>query len=121
MSITRTSAPICSATTMALDLVREEVPKQGRVQAMTFVLEAHFLHGHGADHDGKSGVHTAGDANYAVVKPCVLHALYKAGDLDIKHTLAVGGQILCLFRQVRVLLVSAGEGGVSSSPPHGQT
>ena len=72
----------------------------------------HFLHGHGADHDGKSGVHTAGDADYAVVKPCVLHALYKAGDLDIKHALAVGRQILCLFGQVRVLLVGAGEGGV---------
>lgn len=48
----------------------------------------------------------------AVIEPCVLHALYKAGDLDIKHTLAVGGQILCLFGQVRVLLVSAGKDGV---------
>ena len=37
MSITRTSAPTCSATTMALDLVRLEVPKQGSVQATTFV------------------------------------------------------------------------------------
>ena len=37
MSITRTSAPSCSATTTALDLVRLEVPKQGIVQAITFV------------------------------------------------------------------------------------
>ena len=37
VKMTRTSAPHCSATTMALDLVREEVPKQGRVQATTFV------------------------------------------------------------------------------------
>ena len=35
--MTRTSAPICSATMMALDLVRLEVPKQGRVQATTLV------------------------------------------------------------------------------------
>ena len=102
MSITRTSAPICSATTMALDLVREEVPKQGQSAGDDVrARKPHFLHGHGADHDGKSGVHTAGDAYDAVIEPCVLHALYKAGDLDIKHTLAVGGQILCLFGQVR--------------------
>ena len=62
--------------------------------------QAHALHGHGADHDGQGGVGTAGDAHYAVVKPGVLHALHKAGNLNVQHTAAVVRKLRRVGRQM---------------------
>ena len=71
-----------------------------------------LLDRHRADHDGKRGVHAAGDTDDAVVKSGVLHTLDKAGDLNVEHTLAVRGQIGLVRGQMRVLAVAAGQFGL---------
>ena len=74
-----------------------------------------LLDRHRADHDGKRGVHAAGDTDDAVVKSGVLHTLDKAGDLNVEHTLAVRGQIGLVRGQMRVLAVAAGQFGLRNT------
>lgn len=89
MSITRTSAPTCSGNDECVVFVRDEVPKQGRVAGKRRLSrQAHALDGFGADHNGQGRVNAAGDADHAVVKTGVGHALYKAGHLDVDHAAA---------------------------------
>ena len=64
--------------------------------------QAHPPDGQGTDHHGQGGVHPAGDAHHAVVQRGVFHPLHKAGYLHVDLPLAIGGQILLLFRQVWV-------------------
>ena len=47
-----------------------------------------------------------------MVKAGVLHTLDKAGDLNVEHTLAVGGHIGLVRGQMRVLAVAAGQLGL---------
>ena len=72
--------------------------------------QAHALDGHGADHDGKRGIHAAGNADNAVVKMRILHALDKAGHLNVQNALTVGRNILRPRGQMRMLDVLAREG-----------
>ena len=72
----------------------------------------HAPHRHGRYHDREGGVHAAGDADDAVVEVGVGHALDEAGNLDVQHPLAAGGQVGGVFGQVRMLVEAAGEGGV---------
>ena len=74
--------------------------------------QTHALHGHRADHDGKSRVHAAGDADDTVVEMGKLHAPHKTGDLDVQHALAISGKRFFSRRKMRVLAVRAGEGGI---------
>ena len=74
--------------------------------------KAHLLDRHRADHDGEGGIHTAGDADDTAVEVGILHALDKAGNLDVQHAAAIGRELFSRFRKMGMHGVGAGEGSL---------
>ena len=71
------------------------------------------------DHNGKSGVNTAGDTDDAVIQPGIFHAFHQTGDLNVDHALTIGRNILCQSRQMRVLGEVTGQFGNDFFPAEG--